>query len=273
MKGLILLLLLSISFLCSAEDFISCASPEESCSCPQPAQVRIPASLNLKDTIENRHAFLCRSLQILEINDLAQKRVPMTFCPEEIPNTLYDLVTNSFPRGCGYTVKKFNVPAFRRKIQVILGHKAIDCGPQDNSMCTSAVFLAFVMKLRNLHSKGEITTEQLEEWSDPSHGPYDYLNFQARPDLMLSTIGLGDGKTLRSPSIPEDGWPREGDIVQFWRNDGSGHSTIFSGFLKDSQGVVKGLCFWSSNLDTNGYGTFCEDMRQVNRVIVGRFKE
>ena len=45
-----------------------------------------------------------------------------------------------------------------------------------------------------------------------------------------------------------------GDFVQFWRNNGNGHSAIFVGFRRTHPGAVRSLVFWSAQSSSNGIG-------------------
>ena len=45
-----------------------------------------------------------------------------------------------------------------------------------------------------------------------------------------------------------------GDFVQFWRNNGNGHSAIFVGFRRTRTGAVRSLVFWSAQSSSGGIG-------------------
>ncbi len=59
-----------------------------------------------------------------------------------------------------------------------------------------------------------------------------------------------------------------GDFVQFWRNDGSGHSAIFREWIVDDAGRHLGLNYRSSQKITNGIGNreeyWGENQKQIN---------
>jgi hypothetical protein len=257
-------LILSVSF---AEDILVCPT---TCHCADGKSL-MPESFIIKDQTQTP-TFSCRKPLSAASMVLAEGVEVKVNCPEELTPSLFERMTSSFPEGCGYVMKKFNADGFRETIAKYLASNEVLCDEATHhSMCTSAVFLAFLQEAKRKKELGQVTEKQLREWSD-LHGPaWKYINDQARPDLLLTETGLGSGKVLRGPSIPEEGWPREGDIVQFWRNDNSGHSTIFAGFLKNEEGLNQGICFWSSNLATNGYGKVCEPLSNVNRIIVARF--
>ena len=45
-----------------------------------------------------------------------------------------------------------------------------------------------------------------------------------------------------------------GDIVQFWRNNGNGHSAIFIEHTHTRSGAVRGMVFWSAQSSSHGIG-------------------
>lgn len=105
-----------------------------------------------------------------------------------------------------------------------------------------------------------------------------------RSDWFGST---GDKKTLLQHAVVSRGLgraitrledARPGDFVQFWRNNGSGHSAIFIGWKKGEDGKLKALEYWSTQEATNGIGYREErlsgedgiDPSQIHIVRVGR---
>lgn len=63
----------------------------------------------------------------------------------------------------------------------------------------------------------------------------------------LVTYGLGTAVERLDDARP-------GDFVQFWRHSGSGHSVVFLAWLRDGEGKIEGLRYWSSQKATNGIG-------------------
>ncbi|MFL5814007.1 MAG: hypothetical protein ACJ763_10560 [Bdellovibrionia bacterium] len=187
------------------------------------------------------------------------------------------LLVSMFPTGCGYAWKDFNVRAYKKTVANFLKTDRITCGNRNEVNCTSATFLVFLSALKKLREHGRVLTSQITEWSDLKGPAWKYLNDLARPDLLMTQLKdargkpLGTGKTLRNEEIQNTpGWPRPGDFVQFWRDDLSGHSVIFQGFLKDKSGQNIGVCYWSGNYSTNGYGYRCEKIEQIKTMIIGR---
>ncbi len=253
----------------AVEDFRICAAESE-CACPV-TQTPVPTRISVRNRRTQRvHA--CRP--VVQIATIALESSPAqeVICDPVAPDTLFTRMANSFPPGCGYNLQNFNADGFRETIGQYLQNKEVLCNSQRNhSMCTSAAFLAFLSELRRLKDLGLITEEKIQELSDLRGIAWNYINHQARPDLLLTELGLGTGRTIRKNEFPVEGWPKEGDLLQIWREDQSGHSVVFGGYLKDSQGTIQGICYWSSNLSTNGYGRLCEPVEVVNRMIVARF--
>ncbi len=184
-------------------------------------------------------------------------------------------VVEAFPQNCGYVRQHFDATAFRETVAQLLVDGTVLCGGKHHSMCTSAVFLAFLTQARRWRDEGRITEEQLALWAD-LHGPvYQALNFAAQPDELVRQLGVGYGATFRRNELPQLDWPRENDLVQIWRTRPpvSGHSVVAAGPLTDSSGTSIGLCYWSSNLGTNGYGLQCERYADMEKIIVGRLTQ
>ena len=63
----------------------------------------------------------------------------------------------------------------------------------------------------------------------------------------LTEFGLGVAVKSLEAALP-------GDIVQIWRRDGSGHCVILLDAVRDDDGRITGLKYWSSQRATNGIG-------------------
>lgn len=63
----------------------------------------------------------------------------------------------------------------------------------------------------------------------------------------MESYGLGDEVT-----DPAD--LRPGDILQFWRHSGSGHSVVFIDWELDGDGDIIGIRYWSTQGSTDGIG-------------------
>lgn len=63
----------------------------------------------------------------------------------------------------------------------------------------------------------------------------------------------------------EDALP--GDFLQFWRNNKTGHSALFLGWERDSQGNIIGVRYRSSQRKTNGIGEMVEPVGEGSRSL------
>jgi len=63
----------------------------------------------------------------------------------------------------------------------------------------------------------------------------------------LENYGIGERVTSLEDARP-------GDIVQFWRNSGSGHNNIFVEWVRDGDQEIVGLTYWSTQGSTDGIG-------------------
>ena len=63
----------------------------------------------------------------------------------------------------------------------------------------------------------------------------------------MENIGIGEQVTNLADLQP-------GDFLQFWRNSGSGHSTIFIDWELDDDGHIIGIQYWSTQNSTDGIG-------------------
>lgn len=84
------------------------------------------------------------------------------------------------------------------------------------------------------------------------------------PVDALAKAGLGERVSGLAAFKP-------GDIVQFWRNNGKGHSVIFINQTRNSDGSVRGMVYWSAQGTSGGIG-----MRRtspgpdINQIAPGR---
>ena len=63
----------------------------------------------------------------------------------------------------------------------------------------------------------------------------------------LVELGLGE---------PVTDWRalKPGDLIQFWRNTGKGHSAIFMEYRRNSDGSLRSLVYWSAQSSSEGIG-------------------
>lgn len=104
----------------------------------------------------------------------------------------------------------------------------------------------------------EVYLGACEDWSRETTGSarfslpgVDLNSFRALQRAFYGTDGnertLVDALVSRGLGIevldPEDARP--GDLVQFWRLDGTGHSVVFLDWIRDGAQQINGLRFWS----------------------------
>jgi len=186
---------------------------------------------------------------------------------DSTPKTLQ--VGSVAPANCGYKWRGFNWQRYKREVPRFLETGVINCS---HSMCTSAVFLAWVAHAKKLREQGKISQSKYVEMTTPGAKAYRILNEAAEPNELVEAYGLGTGSIqYASEGIGRSGsTPMGGDLVQIWRKNGSGHSVIFKGFLDtDGDGRNDRLCYWSSQNKTNGYGNRCETIRDMDRILIG----
>jgi hypothetical protein len=186
-----------------------------------------------------------------------------------LPPSLYTAMIA--PADCKYKWKGFSMSTYKK---VVTNYKAdnsqIAC---THSMCTSAVFLAWVNIQRKQLEKGKISRAEFDKRTKPGGKAYQILNSAAEPNELVEAYGLGKG-TVQYASDGKIGktnnLPKAGDLVQLWRKNSSGHSVVFKGF-RDSNGDGRNdqLCYWSSQKKTNGYGNRCESINDMDRILIG----
>jgi hypothetical protein len=86
---------------------------------------------------------------------------------------------------------------------------------------------------------------------------YDLHDF--RIDWFVRDLyGSGVGEAVENFGIGEvvTDWSdiQPGDFLQFWRNNGSGHSNIFIDWERDSEDRITGVKYWSTQNSTDGVG-------------------
>ena len=70
-----------------------------------------------------------------------------------------------------------------------------------------------------------------------------------RTTVLGALEGFGLGARVEDWEAAEPG-----DFVQLWRHSGSGHSCVFLAWLRDEEGRIQGLRYWSTQSSTNGIG-------------------
>lgn len=75
----------------------------------------------------------------------------------------------------------------------------------------------------------------------------------APTDVWVGITSPSDGAEVTDPADV-----RPGDIVRFWRYNGSGHNAVLVDWLKDDRGDIVGLTYWSTPSSPDGIGYHAE---------------
>lgn len=136
----------------------------------------------------------------------------------------------------------------------------------------------------------EVFVRAWKAWSEAKKLPFAIPGVEGQQivDMRSDWFGsTGDKKSLIQHAVVSRGLgraitrledARPGDFVQFWRNNGTGHSVIFLEWNKGGDGKLKALTYWSTQKSTDGIGEREErlsgddgiDPAQVYIVRVGR---
>ncbi len=110
--------------------------------------------------------------------------------------------------------------------------------------CSGITFEVFIRALSQRSDPTAISPAQLlalkEAW-------YNREESETGPVDALIQQGLGE----RVETLEE---LQPGDFVQFWRNNGNGHSAIFIQHTTTRSGAVRGMVFWSAQASSGGLG-------------------
>ena len=114
---------------------------------------------------------------------------------------------------------------------------------------------------RSVHCSGitfEVYVQALSQ-SAPVQPPTGEMLLDLKEDWYIrqgTRSGPVDALASRGLGVPiatlDDLQP--GDFVQFWRNNGNGHSAIFIEHTRYRSGAVRGLVFWSAQGSSEGLG-------------------
>lgn len=196
-------------------------------------------------------------------------------CPAgTVSSTLGEFVdtqTYRFQPSCGYNLRLRSRPINSFLAGVMSAGPESICAP---SLCTTASYSVFLLSLRELERQGKLpATINMTEMTSTRSTGWQHFSSLARPDMAVFELGIGSGRTINAADIDScasRNWPTTGDFVQIWRGDNSGHSVIFSNYLKNSAGELIGICYWSSNQATNGFRHRCEPIGPLTKIIAGR---
>ncbi len=155
------------------------------------------------------------------------------------------------------------------------GQTVADGDPQGRSYCCGLTF--------------EVFFRAWERWCTEEKRPFRIADLSAEDLLRFRGLWYGvdgDRRLIQNAVVAyrlgapvdrlEDARP--GDFVQFWRHSGSGHSVVLLDWLRDADGKLIGLRYWSSQKATRGIGEREERFGETegvdrNQVYVARVGE
>ena len=108
---------------------------------------------------------------------------------------------------------------------------------------------------------GNITASQMETFRRIWYGVTDAEKLAAR---AIPEYGIG----LEITDLEE---AQEGDFVQFWRHNGSGHNPVFVNWVRNSSNQITGVRYWGSQLSSNGIGYATESFGTTSGINRNRF--
>lgn len=131
--------------------------------------------------------------------------------------------------------------------------------------CSGITWEVYIQALRD--AAGEGAGPSAEELLAVKETWYIRTPDETGPVGALAGHGLG-------ALVPDVASLRPGDIVQFWRNSGKGHSAVFIEHRRNRDGSIRGLVYWSAQGSSGGIGrrivSFGEDVNQVTRLYAVR---
>ena len=120
------------------------------------------------------------------------------------------------------------------------GRRAAKRDPEGKVYCVGLMFEIYMKACAKAGGRdfqlGAITENEIGQFRKDWYGVDGNRRTLVR---TLSERGLGIEITN-----PEEA--REGDLVQFWRKNGSGHSVLFLGWERDSTGDRRAISYWSA---------------------------
>lgn len=110
--------------------------------------------------------------------------------------------------------------------------------------CAGLTFEVWWQALEAAGPPGWLSPEQVlalkERW---------YVRDGGEQGMVAALVDLGLG--LRVSDWRE---LQPGDLIQFWRNSGKGHSAVFVDHRRDSTGAPRSMVYWSAQASSEGIG-------------------
>jgi hypothetical protein len=147
-------------------------------------------------------------------------------------------IAQAFSDGGGYEWKGTGAPEEIR----FKGERVLDKGK--HTYCSG---FTFAVAMKAAAERGLLTEKSVADVRKFQKRWYGATSESAETQCVLAVQVLGIGE----PVATEKAEP--GDFLQLWRTNGSGHSVVFLGWVKES-GELVGVKYRSSQTSTNGIG-------------------
>lgn len=135
---------------------------------------------------------------------------------------------------------------------------------QGRCHCSGITWEVFMRALETYNATHE--TKALHTWTPDEVNYFQFKWFGSDGNKKciynaVLTFGVGEEVKNRDEARP-------GDFVQFWRGNGSGHSCIFQEWVRDDQGKITHLNYWSAQKKTNGISFNTETVGDPKGIIL-----
>ncbi len=191
-------------------------------------------------------------------------------------NTYVMRVVESFPTDGSfpYWWPKTNVFDGATSDVFFLGERVMRGDPEEKGRCycCGLTLQVFYHALDEFQDEGNTLPESsLTTKTTKRFQHYWFCPSLNSPGAVLALEEFGIGTRIKNLDEAQPG-----DFIQFWRNSGSGHSVIFIDWVKDDEGTITGLKYWSTQKATDGIGYRIEPVGEGEkditreRIFIGR---
>lgn len=159
---------------------------------------------------------------------------------KQITSAIALAFAKALPDGGGYELNGTGVPVEIRHNGVLILPKGV------KTYCSGFTFATAMITAERLGLLKGKTVDQIKRFQREWYGGAGDPEKQQGP--AMRNLGIGDNVPVQQA--------KPGDFLQLWRVGGSGHSTVFTGWLMDPArpGVPVGFTYRSSQPRTNGIG-------------------
>lgn len=131
------------------------------------------------------------------------------------------------------------------------GSKVAEGDAQNRSYCSGITWETFMRAWEEVDQEVE-GDETINEMSVSDLGTFR-VDWYVR-DLWGDGVGIAVENYGIGERITDWDDVRPGDYVQIWRHSGSGHNFVFIDWLRDDEGEIEGVRYWSTQGSTDGIG-------------------